>query len=270
MLPDRVNDGSALVAATARALGAAHDPSDPEDDSSSDGDDQDTSSMDHDAANAHPSDDDRLGQVLTELPARAGYTAVATAHTMGTPTTAHEAVPTAAIVYDVVDVSRTCDGRLGWQAPILPDRAGCDAPMPCGDELSAGPCPHADDCTPGRAGSMLPVGAAQAPATTAAVPMEVDQYATWQAASHTPVSSPLVLRLGGKRRRLSDEGDEDPREQAEQLLLEDVEAGHMNSALWPSTARALPASVLAVYVHNAQRFTCTLCAYTASSFASLK
>uniref|UniRef100_A0AAV1VNU3 C2H2-type domain-containing protein n=1 Tax=Peronospora matthiolae TaxID=2874970 RepID=A0AAV1VNU3_9STRA len=86
----------------------------------------------------------------------------------------------------------------------------------------------------------------------------------------TPPSPPLVLRLNGKRRRLSDDGDDDPREQAEQLLLEDVEAGPMNSALWPSTASALPASVLAVYAHNAQRFTCTLCAYTASSFASLK
>uniref|UniRef100_A0AAV1VNX9 C2H2-type domain-containing protein n=1 Tax=Peronospora matthiolae TaxID=2874970 RepID=A0AAV1VNX9_9STRA len=144
--------------------------------------------------------------------------------------------------------------------------------MPCGDEPSfAGPCPHDDDCTPGRAGTMLPVGDAQAPATTAAVPMEVDQCATWQAASLTPPSPPLVLRLSGKRRRLSDEDDGDePREQAEQLLLEDVEAGPMNSALWPSTASALPASVLAVYAHNAQRFTCMLCTYTASSFASLK
>uniref|UniRef100_A0AAV1VNW4 Reverse transcriptase n=1 Tax=Peronospora matthiolae TaxID=2874970 RepID=A0AAV1VNW4_9STRA len=270
MLPDRVQLGSALVAATARALGAFQGPSDPEDSESSDGgapDDDTASSMDDDAATSS-SDDDRLGHVATELPARAGYTAVAAAPTMGCHDTASEAVSTAAIVY----VSRTCDDRLGRQAPILPDRVGCDAPMPCGDEPSAvaGPCPHDDDCTPGRAGSMLPVGAAQAPATTAAVPMEVDQGATWQAASLTPPSPPLVLRLNGKRRRLNDEDDGEEREQAEQLLLEDVEAGPMNSALWPSTASALPASVLAVYAHNAQRFTCTLCAYTASSFASLK
>uniref|UniRef100_A0AAV1TZ61 C2H2-type domain-containing protein n=1 Tax=Peronospora matthiolae TaxID=2874970 RepID=A0AAV1TZ61_9STRA len=117
---------------------------------------------------------------------------------------------------------------------------------------------------------MLPAGDAQAPSTTAAVPMEVDQCATWQAASHTPGSPLLVLRLSGKLRRLHEEdGDDDPREQAEQLL-EEFEAGPKISALWPSTASALPASVLAVYAHSVQRFTCTLCAYTASSFASLK
>uniref|UniRef100_A0AAV1TYS1 Uncharacterized protein n=1 Tax=Peronospora matthiolae TaxID=2874970 RepID=A0AAV1TYS1_9STRA len=110
--------------------------------------------------------------------------------------------------------------------------------------LSAGPCPQVDDFTPGRVGSMLPASDAQAPATTAAVPMEVDQCAMRQAASHTPPSPPLVLRLGGKRRRLSDDGDDDPREQDEQLLLEDVEAGPQNLALWPSTASALPSSVL--------------------------
>uniref|UniRef100_A0AAV1VAT4 RNase H type-1 domain-containing protein n=1 Tax=Peronospora matthiolae TaxID=2874970 RepID=A0AAV1VAT4_9STRA len=43
----------------------------------------------------------------------------------------------------------------------------------------------------------------------------------------------------------------------------------MSSALWSSTASALPASVQAVYAH-AQRFMCTLCTYTASRFASLK
>uniref|UniRef100_A0AAV1VBA2 C2H2-type domain-containing protein n=1 Tax=Peronospora matthiolae TaxID=2874970 RepID=A0AAV1VBA2_9STRA len=43
----------------------------------------------------------------------------------------------------------------------------------------------------------------------------------------------------------------------------------MNSALWSSTASVLPSSVQAVYAH-AQRFMCTLCTYTASSFASLK
>uniref|UniRef100_A0AAV1VP73 RNase H type-1 domain-containing protein n=1 Tax=Peronospora matthiolae TaxID=2874970 RepID=A0AAV1VP73_9STRA len=270
MLPERVQLGSALVAATARALGAFQGPSDPEDSENSDGgapDDDTASSMDDDAASSS-SDDDRLGHVATELPARAGYTAVAAAPTMGCHDTASEAVSTAAIIY----VSRTCDDRLGRQAPILPDRVGCDAPMPCGDEPSAvaGPCPHDDDCTPGRAGSMLPVGAAQAPATTAAVPMEVHQGATWQAASLTPPSPPLVLRLNGKRRRLNDEDDGDEREQAEQLLLEDVEAAPMNSALRPSAASALPASVLSVYAHNAPHFTCTLCAYTASSFASLK
>uniref|UniRef100_A0AAV1VBZ8 Uncharacterized protein n=1 Tax=Peronospora matthiolae TaxID=2874970 RepID=A0AAV1VBZ8_9STRA len=156
MLLDRVNDG------------------DPEVDSSSDKDDQDTSSMDHDAATARSSDDDRLSQVATELPARAVYIAVATAYTMDTTTTSHEVVSSAATAYDVVDVSRTCDDRLGWQTSVMPDRAVYDASIPCDDKLSAGPCPQVDDCTPCRAGSMLPAGDAQAPATTATVPIDVD------------------------------------------------------------------------------------------------
>ena len=81
MLPN----GSALAAATARALGAFHGPSDPEDDSS-DGeasdDDTSASSMDEDA-DPGPRDDDQLGQVATELPARDVYTAVSTALPMG-------------------------------------------------------------------------------------------------------------------------------------------------------------------------------------------
>uniref|UniRef100_A0AAV1VNT3 Uncharacterized protein n=1 Tax=Peronospora matthiolae TaxID=2874970 RepID=A0AAV1VNT3_9STRA len=137
MLPDLVENGSALLAATARALGASHGPSDPEDSDSNDGmasDDTDASSLDNDAATARPSDDDRLGQVATELPARDGYTAVATAAPVGTRATTSEAVSTAAIVSGVVSVPLTGDDRLGWQASPLPDRAGCDAPMPYGDE----------------------------------------------------------------------------------------------------------------------------------------
>ena len=224
--------------------------------------------MDDDAA--RPSDDDWLGQVATELPVRAGYTAVATALPMGMHDAPREAVSTAASVYG--PLLQVCDGQLGGQAHMQPDRAGIAAPPPRGGEplVVAGPCPQVDDRTPGRAGSMLPAGAAEAPATTAAVPMEVDQGATWQAASLLPPSPPLVLRLNGKRRRLNDEEDGDGREQAEQLLLEDVEAGPKNSALRPSAASALPASVLSVYAHNAQHFTCTLCAYTAASFASLR
>uniref|UniRef100_A0AAV1T5L7 RNase H type-1 domain-containing protein n=1 Tax=Peronospora matthiolae TaxID=2874970 RepID=A0AAV1T5L7_9STRA len=148
MLPDRVNNGSALSSATARALGASHGPSDPEDSDSSDGmasDDTDASSLDN-AATARPSDDDQLGQVATELPARAGYTAVATAAQVGTHATTSEAVSTAAIVYGVISVPLTCDDRLGWQASPLPDRAGCGALMPSGDEQSVTAClEHYDD-----------------------------------------------------------------------------------------------------------------------------
>uniref|UniRef100_A0AAV1VP72 Uncharacterized protein n=1 Tax=Peronospora matthiolae TaxID=2874970 RepID=A0AAV1VP72_9STRA len=83
MLPDRGTDGFALAVFTARALGATRGPGDPEDDSSSD---RDGRLMDDDAeATTAASDDDRLGQVATELPARAGYTAVATAPPVGMP-----------------------------------------------------------------------------------------------------------------------------------------------------------------------------------------
>uniref|UniRef100_H3H8H1 RNase H type-1 domain-containing protein n=1 Tax=Phytophthora ramorum TaxID=164328 RepID=H3H8H1_PHYRM len=64
--------------------------------------------------------------------------------------------------------------------------------------------------------------------------------------------------------------DEDTRELAELLLEEEDEAGDQAPAPRLSAASARPASVLSVYAHNAQRFQCTLCTYTAASFASLK
>ncbi|CAI5734324.1 unnamed protein product [Peronospora destructor] len=261
MLPDPVVPGAVLAAATARALGALRSPSDPYEDAScsgegsSDGD----ASMDDDAV-LPASDDDWLGQVATELPDRAGYTAVAAAPPTGTPQAPHAAVSTAASVYVSVYVPLTHDDQLGGPARMQPDRAGYAAPLPCGGELafSTGPWPLVDDCTPGRADSVMSAGDAKVPATTAAVPMEVDQGATWQASSLSP---PLVLRVGGKRRRLNAADDEDNNED---------EAGSPTPALRLSAASASPASVLSVYAHNAPRFTCTLCAYTASSFASLR
>ncbi|KAL0575572.1 hypothetical protein ABG067_009020, partial [Albugo candida] len=105
--------------------------------------------MDHDAA--RPSDDDQLGHVATELPARAGYTAVATALPMGMHDAPHEAVSTAATVYG--PLLQVFDGQLGGQAHMQPDRAGIAAPPPRGGEplVVAGPCPQVDDRTPGRA-----------------------------------------------------------------------------------------------------------------------
>ncbi|CAI5735560.1 unnamed protein product [Peronospora destructor] len=113
MLPN----GSALAAATARALDAVHGSSDPEDDSSSDGEDSAadySSSLDDDDAYMPSSDDDQLGHAATELPARAGYTAVAAAPLVTVSTAATVSVP------------RTWDDRLGWQADMLPDRVGYD------------------------------------------------------------------------------------------------------------------------------------------------
>ena len=246
MLPDRVNFGSALVAATARALGTFSDGEAP---------------ISDDAA----SDDDRFGGVATELPGRAGYTAVAAAYTSGTPDTFPEAASTAAIVYG--QLLQVNDDRLGWQALMLPDRVGYERFPPRGDGFndSSGATPDDDACAPGRAADMLPAGAASAMAR--AVPMDVDQGCPWSFSIPDPLPSPFTQRIGGKRRRLNDVDGGNQREHAEQLLLEDVEAGSLNSVLKPFAASASSASVLSVYAHNAQRFTCTLCAYTASSFA---
>ncbi|KAK1935451.1 hypothetical protein P3T76_010676 [Phytophthora citrophthora] len=59
------------------------------------------------------------------------------------------------------------------------------------------------------------------------------------------------------------------RELAELLLLDEEQAGTQNPAPRLSAASAHPASVLAVYAHSTQRFNCTLCVYSAASFAAL-
>ncbi|ETP31245.1 hypothetical protein F442_19876 [Phytophthora nicotianae P10297] len=103
----------------------------------------------------------------------------------------------------------------------------------------------------------------------AAVPMDVDQGAWWPTADQQPLSPPPELRVGGKRRRLNDGGDADARELAELLLLDEEEVGTHAPAPRLSAASAHPTSVLAVYAHNAQSFNCTLCVYSAASFAAL-
>lgn len=85
-----------------------------------------------------------------------------------------------------------------------------------------------------------------------------------------PLSPPPELRIGGKRRRLNGPGDCDSRELAELMELDEDEAPGPNPAPRPSTASAIQGPVLSVYVHDAPRFTCALCTYTAASFASLK
>ncbi|KAH7489201.1 Retrovirus-related Pol polyprotein from type-1 retrotransposable element R2 [Phytophthora ramorum] len=105
-------------------------------------------------------------------------------------------------------------------------------------------------------------GSSDAAGDVGVVAMDVDQGARRQ--------QPPWQRVGGKRRRLNDVDDEDTRELAELLLEEEDEAGDHAPAPRLSAASARPASVLSVYAHNAQRFQCTLCTYTAASFASLK
>ncbi|KAK1928268.1 Ribonuclease HI [Phytophthora citrophthora] len=104
----------------------------------------------------------------------------------------------------------------------------------------------------------------------AAVPMDVDEDAQWPTPGQRPLSPPPELRVGGKRRRLndSDDDDEDIRELVE-LLLAEEEVGTQDPAPRLSAASAHPASVLTVYAHNTQRFNCTLCVYSAASFAAL-
>eukprot|EP00644_Phytophthora_capsici_P018205 jgi/Phyca11/17197/fgenesh1_pg.PHYCAscaffold_25_\ len=87
--------------------------------------------------------------------------------------------------------------------------------------------------------------------------MDVDQGARWPTADHQPLSPPPELRVGGKRRRLNEGDDEDARELAELLLLDEEEVGDHDPAPRLSAASAHPTSVLAVYAHNAQRFNCT-------------
>ncbi|RMX62684.1 hypothetical protein DD238_007976 [Peronospora effusa] len=111
-------------------------------------------------------------------------------------------------------------------------------------------------------------GPATPPST--AVAMDVDEGALWTAPSQHPLSPPRELRVAGKRRCLNDVYDEDQRELAElSQLVDEDESGIPSPALRPSAASALPASVLSVFVHNVQHFQCTLCTYTAASFASL-
>ncbi|KAK1935454.1 hypothetical protein P3T76_010679 [Phytophthora citrophthora] len=104
----------------------------------------------------------------------------------------------------------------------------------------------------------------------AAVPMDVDEDAQCPTPGQRPLSPPPELRVGGKRRRLndSDDDDEDIRELVE-LLLAEEEVGTQDPAPRLSAASAHPASVLTVYAHNTQRFNCTLCVYSAASFAAL-
>ncbi|KAE9071816.1 hypothetical protein PF010_g25722, partial [Phytophthora fragariae] len=166
-----------------------------------------------------------------------------------------------------------------------PGRAGGMLPVPAvpGAELAAvtaralaaayGLRDPADDDSSDDDGHDGPADAGSGPpdpADVAAAPMDVDQDARQPTVGSQPLSPPPVLRIGGKRRRLNDVDDEDTRELAELLLEEEDEAGDQAPAPRLSAASARPATVLSVYAHNAQRFQCTLCTYTAASFATLK
>ena len=204
MLPDPGEEpGAALVAATARALGAAHGPSDFED-----------------------------------------------------------------VLSDVEDVQDDPDVP-GFAVPMEQDLLCVECPP----EGAAGMLPDggAPALSLGLATAVAPdlFGAQDVQASATSVPMDVDQGTLWLAGAQPPPSPPQLLRVGGKRRRLNATDGEDDRELAEHWLEKD-EAGSPYRALRLSAASVCPASVLSVFVHNAQQFRCTLCTYTAASFASLR
>ncbi|KAE9186711.1 hypothetical protein PF002_g25798, partial [Phytophthora fragariae] len=106
-------------------------------------------------------------------------------------------------------------------------------------------------------------------ATQAATPMDVDQGHTPLGQRCPPPRRPSERRSDGKRRRLNSADDADAQKLAEHLQLVDEDGVEdPPQAHKPSAASALSAPVLAVYVHNAQRF--TLCTYTAASFGTLQ
>ncbi|KAE8954057.1 hypothetical protein PR001_g32646, partial [Phytophthora rubi] len=108
-------------------------------------------------------------------------------------------------------------------------------------------------------------------APSSGTPMDVDQGHTPPDQRRSSPRRPSERRSDGKRRRLNSADDADAQKLAEHLQLVDEDGVEdPPQAHKPSAASALSAPVLAVYVHNAQRFTCTLCTYTAASFGTLQ
>eukprot|EP00644_Phytophthora_capsici_P019782 jgi/Phyca11/22069/fgenesh1_pg.PHYCAscaffold_580_\ len=269
MLPDWAAPGTALAAATARALAASTAADDDPSDSSDDDDGQD----DVAAAPALPQDPATdgysPGRAAGMLPAGGVATLSATAQVSAAAATAAahrvavvatvQAPPPAgrAVVEHHARAEPLQDQDLQARARVaLPASDAFSSRIGCGSSTL-----HRDD-SDGRYQD-------HDDQAVAAVPMDVDQGARWPTADHQPLSPPPELRVGGKRRRLNEGDDEDIRELAELLLLEEDEAGDHEPAPRLSAASAQPASVLAVYAHNAQRFNCTLCVYSAASFAAL-
>ncbi|EGZ16317.1 hypothetical protein PHYSODRAFT_334511 [Phytophthora sojae] len=101
--------------------------------------------------------------------------------------------------------------------------------------------------------------------------MDVDQGRVRPRQRRPSPRRPSERRPDGKRRRLNSEDDADAQKPAEHLQLADEDGVEdPPQAHKPYAASALSAPVLAVYVHNAERFTCTLCTFTAASFSSLQ
>ncbi|EGZ15364.1 hypothetical protein PHYSODRAFT_505460 [Phytophthora sojae] len=89
--------------------------------------------------------------------------------------------------------------------------------------------------------------------------MDVDQGRVRPRQRRPSPRRPSERRPDGKRRRLNSDDDADAQKPAEHLQLVDEDgAENQTPAHTPPAASARQAPVLAVYVHNAERFTCTL------------
>eukprot|EP00644_Phytophthora_capsici_P019537 jgi/Phyca11/22063/fgenesh1_pg.PHYCAscaffold_569_\ len=269
MLPQQVAPGAALVAATARALVASTGPHDLYSDSSDDDDGQDDAAAAPAPREDPPTDGYSPGRAAGMLPA-GGVAMLATTAQVSTAaaTAAAHRVAVVAAAQAPPPAGRAAV-ELHARAELYPDqgfqararaelqdsdvfcrRVGCSSATVHGNGSDGKHQDHDDQAV-------------------AAVPMDVDQGARWPTADQHPLSPPPELRVGGKRRRLNDGDDEDICELAELLLPDEEEADdHKPVPRLPATS-AHPTSVLAVYAHNAQRFNCTLCVYTAASFAAL-
>uniref|UniRef100_H3H5C4 Reverse transcriptase domain-containing protein n=1 Tax=Phytophthora ramorum TaxID=164328 RepID=H3H5C4_PHYRM len=182
---------------------------------------------------------------------------------------------------DDASAAATSGTGPGPAAPIAPRpltrleaAAGQETPRPAsttsrrfGDPLVDPPSAGDSGRSAGAGGSTARSSNPARSSTSVAVPTDGTEGARQ---TKTRSQQQTVQRSGGKRRRLNAGDDEDQRELAELLLVDEDKAGAEHPALRLPTASAHPASVLSVYAHAATRFDCTLCTYTAASLASLK
>uniref|UniRef100_H3GYC6 Reverse transcriptase domain-containing protein n=1 Tax=Phytophthora ramorum TaxID=164328 RepID=H3GYC6_PHYRM len=240
MLPEPVVPGEALAAATARALAAAYGPSELEDDAS---DDEDPPQG---PVSALP----RPGRARGMLADQA---------TPPPPPCAPPPSPAAAAVAPLVTAVAATPATPPVVRAAVEPCARAEPPQEQAPPASARVKPMSGDVvtsdgsrTKDASDADDGAGSSDAAGDVGVVAMDVDQGARRQ-------QSPWK-RVGGKRWRLNAGGEEDTRELAELLTEEEDEAGAQAPAPRLSAASARPAS----------RFVCTLCAYTAASFASFK
>ncbi|POM79534.1 Hypothetical protein PHPALM_2773, partial [Phytophthora palmivora] len=248
MLPVLAAPGAALAAATARALGGSRATSDLDYDSSDDEDGQD--------AHAAAASGFQTPTSVLPRPGRAGGMLADTGPPASSPAVTAAATEVAAVAAAQAAPPAECAAvEHHARAALTQDQdhqASARVEPMSGDALSSRSCSSNNSTKADDDGDARHSDAAVGP-------MDVDEGAWWSTAGRQPLSPPPELRIGGKRRRLNDVDDEDSRELAELLLLDEDEVGPQDSAPRLSAASARPTSVLAVYAHNAQRFECTLC-----------